>query len=164
MRNRKFLALLFWAAAALSGLSFSSPVLAVEPDEVLDDPVLEERARDISEHLRCVVCQSQNIDNSNAPLAKDMRVLLRERLKAGDTDDQVYDYFVARYGDYVLLKPPVQENTLFLWAAPIIVFAAAAFAAWAYLSGMRRKAAAASGATTTMEAGEKPAPPADRKA
>lgn len=164
MRNRKFLALLFWAAAALSGIAFSSPVLAVEPDEVLDNPVLEERAREISEHLRCVVCQSQNIDNSNAPLAKDMRVLLRERLEAGDTDDQVYDYFVARYGDYVLLKPPVQENTLFLWAAPMLVFAAAGFAAWTYLSGMRRKAAAGSGATTTMKAGEKPAPPADRPA
>lgn len=164
MRNRKFLALLFWAAAALSGVAFSSPVLAVEPDEVLDNPVLEARAREISEHLRCVVCQSQNIDNSNAPLAKDMRVLVRERLKAGDTDDQVYDYFVARYGDYVLLKPPMQENTLFLWAAPIIVFAAAAFAAWAYLSGMRRKAAAGSGATTTMKTGGEPAPPGERPA
>lgn len=99
--------------------SFSS--LATEPDEVLTDPALETRARDIGRNLRCVVCQSQSIEGSDAPLAKDMRLLVRERLMAGDTDDQVYAYLVDRYGDYILLRPPVQKNTLLLWAAPILL-------------------------------------------
>lgn len=152
--NRKIIALLAWAAASLSALCFSSLALAVEPDEVLADPALEQRARNISEHLRCVVCQSQNIDNSNAPLAKDMRILVRERLKAGDTDQQVYDFFVSRYGDYVLLDPPVQENTLVLWATPLLVFMAGGFAVWAYLSGMRKKAAAKAKAAAAGDDGK----------
>lgn len=98
-----------------------SPGLATEPDEVLTDPALETRARDIGRNLRCVVCQSQSIEGSDAPLAKDMRLLVRERLIAGDTDDQVYAYLVDRYGDYILLRPPVQRNTLLLWAAPIVL-------------------------------------------
>jgi len=108
------------AIAALLFLAIKAPgvVFAVEPDEVLADPALEMRARAISADLRCVVCQSENIDDSNAPLAKDLRLLVRERLMAGDTDQQVIDYMVSRYGDYVLLKPPVQNNTLFLWGAP----------------------------------------------
>lgn len=95
--------------------------LATEPDEVLTDPALETRARDIGRNLRCVVCQSQSIEDSDAPLAKDMRLLVRERLMAGDTDDQVYAYLVDRYGNYILLRPPVQKNTLLLWAAPILL-------------------------------------------
>lgn len=122
------------AAASLCGGAF-----AVEPDEVLADPALEARAREISMNLRCVVCQSQNIDDSNAPLAKDMRLIVRERLMAGDADEEVYQYLVSRYGDYVLMKPPVQGNTIVLWAAPIAIFVAASAAAGAYLSAMRRK-------------------------
>ncbi len=95
-----------------------TPALAVEPDEVLDNPVLEARAREISKGLRCVVCQNQSIDDSNADIARDMRLVVRERLVAGDTDTQVVDYMVARYGDYVLLRPPFQSNTLALWIGP----------------------------------------------
>lgn len=94
---------------------------AVEPDEILSDPALEARAREISRTLRCVVCQSENIDDSNAPLARDLRLLVRDRLTAGDSDQAVVDFVVARYGDYVLLKPPVQKNTLLLWGAPLIL-------------------------------------------
>jgi cytochrome c-type biogenesis protein CcmH len=100
---------------------FGLGALAVEPDEVLDDPVLEARARDISQHLRCVVCQNQSIDDSAAPLAKDLRLLIRERLQAGDSDEQVVHFVVARYGDFVLLKPPVKPETAPLWLAPVIL-------------------------------------------
>ncbi len=93
---------------------------AVLPDEVLTNPVLEARARAISKELRCVVCQNQSIDDSNAPLARDMRILVRERLVSGDTDRQVKDYLVERYGNFVLLRPPVQADTLFLWLGPAI--------------------------------------------
>lgn len=92
---------------------------AVEPDEVLDDPRLEQRAREISEGLRCVVCQNQSIDDSNADLAKDLRLLVRERLKAGDTNEEVVDYIVARYGEFVLLEPRFAPHTYALWLAPI---------------------------------------------
>ncbi len=126
-----------WLAPLLLILALvSSPALAVEPDEVLDDPVLEARARAISRELRCVVCQSENIDDSNAPLAKDMRLLVRERLEAGDTDEQVIAFFVERYGTYVLLKPPVQRNTMLLWAGPALFAFAAAVGA---LLMMRRR-------------------------
>jgi cytochrome c-type biogenesis protein CcmH len=95
--------------------------LAVQPDEVLSDPALEARAREISRNLRCVVCQNQSIDDSDAPLARDLRLLVRERLKAGDSDAQVYDFLVARYGDFVLLRPPVKPSTWLLWFGPAIV-------------------------------------------
>jgi cytochrome c-type biogenesis protein CcmH len=95
--------------------------LAVQPDEVLSDPALELRARDISRNLRCVVCQNQSIDDSDAPLARDLRLLVRERLKAGDSDRQVYGFLVARYGDFVLLRPPVKPSTWLLWFGPAIV-------------------------------------------
>ncbi len=111
---------------------------AVEPDEVLDDPALEARAIEISRNLRCVVCQSQSIDDSNAPLAKDMRVIVRERLTAGDSDAEVYAFLVDRYGDYVLLKPPVQQNTVLLWAAPALVLLAACIGAAFFLMRMKR--------------------------
>lgn len=105
----------------LSGcLLVSTAALAVQPDEQLADPALEARAREISRDIRCVVCQSENIDDSNAPLAHDLRVLVRERIVAGDNNKEVADYLVARYGDYVLLKPRVRKNTLLLWAAPLI--------------------------------------------
>lgn len=125
-------------SAAIALIAATAPVLAVEPDEVLADPALEARAREISRDLRCVVCQSQSIDDSNAPLAKDMRLLVRERLVAGDSDKEIYAFMVARYGDYVLLEPPVQGNTILLWAAPALIFLVAAFSAGAYLVSMQR--------------------------
>lgn len=106
------------------------PAQAVEPDEVLKDPALETRARDLSKILRCVVCQNQSIDDSNAPLARDLRILLRERLQAGDNDDEAIDYIVARYGNFVLLKPPLQLNTLLLWFGPALILFAAIFVYW----------------------------------
>lgn len=100
-------------------------VLAVQPDEVLEDPALEARARDLSAGLRCLVCQNQSIDDSDAPLAKDLRVLVRERLKAGDSDEEIIDFVVVRYGEFVLLKPRLTEHTWLLWlATPLILLAA----------------------------------------
>ncbi len=95
------------------------PAFAVNPDEVLKDPALEQRARQISAHLRCMVCQNQSIDDSNAELAKDLRVLVRQRISDGDTDDQVIDYVVSRYGEFVLLNPRLSIKTIILWAMPI---------------------------------------------
>jgi len=95
--------------------------LAVLPSEILADPKLEARARAISAELRCLVCQNQSIDDSNAPLAKDLRLIVRERLKAGDTDAQVMSFVVARYGDFILLKPPLNAGTVLLWASPFVV-------------------------------------------
>ena len=102
-------------------LSSLTPALAVNPDEVLADPALEARARAISAELRCMVCQNQSIDDSNAELAKDLRVLVRERITAGDTDRQVMDYIVSRYGEFVLLKPRVGVNTILLWGMPVFL-------------------------------------------
>lgn len=94
---------------------------AVEPDEILKDPVLEARARDISHDLRCLVCQNQSIDDSDAPLAKDLRILVRKRLVEGESNDQVIDFIVARYGEFVLLKPRFASHTIILWlAAPLL--------------------------------------------
>jgi cytochrome c-type biogenesis protein CcmH len=98
--------------------------LAVQPDEVLADPALEARAREISEGLRCLVCQNQSIDDSAAPLARDLRLLVRERLTAGDSDDAVRNYLVARYGDFILLKPPFAVQTMLLWLTPVLVLLA----------------------------------------
>ncbi|MBX9934460.1 MAG: cytochrome c-type biogenesis protein CcmH [Methylobacterium sp.] len=115
-------------ALALSLLTTSA--LAVQPDEVLSDPKLELRARDISSGLRCLVCQNQSIDDSDAPLAKDLRLIVRERLKAGDDDRQVQDYVVGRYGEYVLLRPVLALHTLLLWLTPIAVLGLGAFGIW----------------------------------
>ncbi|KZM47794.1 cytochrome c-type biogenesis protein [Labrenzia sp. OB1] len=106
----------------------ASPAMAVAPDEILDDPALEARARVLSAELRCMVCQNQSIDDSDAPLAKDLRVLVRERLVAGDSDAQVIDYLVSRYGEFVLLKPRFAWNTLALWAAGPLALVAGLFA------------------------------------
>lgn len=95
------------------------PALAVLPDEVLDDPVLEERARELSKDIRCLVCRNESIDESNADLARDLRLLVRERLVAGDSDAEVIAYLVDRYGEYVLLNPPASGSTLLLWGAPL---------------------------------------------
>ena len=99
-------------------LAISTPANAWNPDEALKDPVLESRARSISAELRCLVCQNQSIDDSDADLAKDLRVLVRERLVAGDTDEQVFEYLVARYGEFVLLKPRLGLKTYLLWGLP----------------------------------------------
>jgi len=96
------------------------PAMATQPDEILADPVLEARARTIGAELRCLVCQNQSIDDSNAPLARDLRLIVRERLVAGDSDEQVLAFVVDRYGDYVLLQPPFKATTLLLWAAPVL--------------------------------------------
>lgn len=110
------------AASLLLALAFSlmavAPLRAVESNEMLADPALEARARNLSKELRCLVCQNQSIDDSEAPLAHDLRVIVRERLKAGETDTQVVDYLVARYGEFVLLKPRLSWHTLALWGAP----------------------------------------------
>jgi cytochrome c-type biogenesis protein CcmH len=101
-----------------------SPARAVLPGEQLSDPKLETRARELSRGLRCLVCQNQTIDDSDAPLARDLRVLVRERLSAGDSDDQVIRFVVQRYGDFVLMKPPFNANTLILWLSPLLLLLA----------------------------------------
>lgn len=119
-------------------LALCLPAAAVTPDEILDDPVLEERARDISLNLRCLVCQNQSIDDSDAGLAKDLRVLVRERLVEGDTNNEVIDFVVARYGEYVLLKPQFSVQNMALWATPLVVLLLGAFAAVNYARSHRR--------------------------
>lgn len=115
--------------AVVVALTLAAPVYAVQPDEILADPTLEERARDLSKGLRCLVCRNENIDESNAPLARDLRLLVRERLVEGDSDSEVIDYVVARYGEYVLLNPRATGSTLILWlAGPAMLLAAAAIA------------------------------------
>jgi len=107
----------------LVALVMTAPAFAVQPDEILPDAKLEQRARTISANLRCLVCQNQSIDDSDASLAKDLRLLVRDRLKAGDTDQQVKDFLVARYGNFVLLKPPFEWDTLLLWLSPFAILA-----------------------------------------
>ncbi|WP_037307002.1 cytochrome c-type biogenesis protein [Ruegeria halocynthiae] len=111
----------------------ASPLFAVQPDEVLDDPVLEQRARDLSVGLRCLVCRNESIDESNAELARDLRLLLRERLVAGDTDREAIDFIVDRYGEYVLLKPTTTGSNLMLWLAGPIMLLIAAGMGWNFL-------------------------------
>jgi len=123
--------------AAMMGLAAAS-ALAVEPGERLADPVLEARARALSGELRCLVCQNQSIDDSNADLAHDLRVLIRERLSAGDSDAQVLQFMVHRYGDFILLRPPVQPETYLLWFGPFVVLALGALGAALYLRRSRR--------------------------
>lgn len=119
---KKYLQALFVIAALAPVLLVSLPLapvaFAVEPNEMLSDPVLEARARALSKGLRCLVCQNESIDDSAAPLAHDIRVLVRERIKAGDSDQQVIDFLVARYGEFVLLKPPLSWHTVALWGLP----------------------------------------------
>jgi len=122
------------------------PAYAVNPDEVLKDPLLELRARELSKELRCVVCQNQSIDDSDAELARDLRVIVRERLTKGDSDTQVLEYVVARYGDFVLLKPPFKGITYFLWLGPIIFGAIGIAAVVAYYRKRQGEAAIAEAA------------------
>jgi cytochrome c-type biogenesis protein CcmH len=125
-----------FALACWSVLAAAHPALAVQPDEVLSDANLEARARALSRELRCMVCQNQSIDDSDAPLARDLRVLVRERLTKGDSDTQVMDYLVSRYGEFVLLKPPFEWHTAILWLTPLFAVVAGAIA---MLAAIRRR-------------------------
>lgn len=136
--------ILLAALLALSALTPAiTPALAVQPDEVLQDPALESRARAISQELRCLVCQNQSIDDSNAPLARDLRLLVRDRLKAGDSDNKVMEFITDRYGDYVLLRPPFKATTLVLWIGPFAVLLLGAAGTFLFLRGRRGVAAGA---------------------
>ena len=108
-------------AFAFAAAMAAGPALAVRPDEMLADPGLEARARDVGRELRCLVCRNQSIDDSDADLAHDLRVLVRERIKGGDSDDQVVAYVRSRYGDFVLLRPPFEIGTLLLWGGPLLI-------------------------------------------
>ncbi len=124
----------------LAGLT---PAGAVLPDEILDDPVLEARARELSQEIRCLVCQNENIDSSNADLARDLRILVRERLVAGDSDDDVKAFLVARYGDFVLFNPPVKPETYLLWFGPALIVLLGVGGVIAYFVRRRRNNEAA---------------------
>lgn len=122
-------------------LSIAAPAYAVQPEEILDDPALEARARDLSKELRCLVCRNESIDDSSASLAKDLRLLVRERLVAGDSDDETMTYIVERYGEFVLLRPPLNAGNLALWlSGPILLIIGGATA----IVFMRRRPAAVS--------------------
>ena len=121
LRARSWLAALALAVALATGLTMPAGVYAVLPDEVLDDPALEGRARDLSQLIRCLVCQNESIDTSNADLARELRLLVRERLTAGDSDQEVLDYLVARYGDFVLLQPRMTPANYLLWFGPLVL-------------------------------------------
>lgn len=125
-------------AAVVLALPLGSPAQAVEPDEVLPDKALEQRARTISAELRCLVCQNQSIDDSDAPLARDLRLLVRERLRKGDSDEAVRAFLVQRYGEFVLLKPTFGPHTLLLWLTPLLVIGAGASG---LLLALRRRSA-----------------------
>lgn len=108
-------------------IMLATPVFAIQPDEILENREFETRAREISKGLRCLVCQNQSIDDSDAPLARDLRVLVRDRIEMGETDDQVMKYIVDRYGDFVLLSPPLKLSTVVLWSAPTIFLSIGVF-------------------------------------
>ena len=129
MRIFLFIAALLAAPLCAPALSPFTPseALALQPDEILKDPALEARAREISKELRCLVCQNQSIDDSDATLARDLRILVRDRLTAGDTDTEAVDFIVERYGDFVLLRPPFKNSTLILWIGPGVIFAIGIF-------------------------------------
>ena len=129
--------------AVLLVLSAVHPAAAVQPDEILKDQALETRARALSRELRCMVCQNQSIDDSDAPLARDLRVLVRERLTAGDSDSQVIDFLVARYGEFVLLRPQFAWHNAVLWFSPLVVLIAGAIAIFLAVRRQRTVPAAA---------------------
>ncbi|MFQ3452276.1 cytochrome c-type biogenesis protein CcmH [Bradyrhizobium sp. UFLA01-814] len=143
MRSRALAAAVLAAALVLGAM----PARAVLPDEIMADPAKEARARELSKELRCMVCQNQSIDDSEAPLARDLRLLVRERISAGDSDRQVIDFLVARYGEFVLLKPRLNEHTLLLWLTPPLALLLGGFALWRL--GRRKANPAAGGADST---------------
>ena len=137
------------AIALVLAIIASSSSLAVQPDELMKDPKLEARARELSRELRCMVCQNQSIDESEAPLARDLRLLVRERLSKGDTDQQVLDFLVARYGEFVLLKPPLESKTIILWALPPVALLAGAISL--FFAVRRRRTVQLEPATLSIE-------------
>ena len=139
-----------WAFIILIFLLWiAGPARAVEPDEVSNDAALEARARNLSRELRCMVCQNQSIDDSEAPLARDLRLLVRERLTKGDSDQQVLDFLVARYGEFVLLKPPFERHTLLLWGLPPLVLLGGSF--WLWMRARRHGSAHQAGEALSQE-------------
>lgn len=142
----------FLLGLVVLALLFPIASYAVEPDEVLDDPALEQRAREISLDLRCLVCQNQSIDDSNAPLARDLRLLVRERLEAGDTNKQVVDYVVARYGEFVLLNPRFGYHTLILWLGPPLLLLIAVLIMY---RSFKRRRSSGGGQSTELTVAEK---------
>ncbi|MFY8093953.1 MAG: cytochrome c-type biogenesis protein [Niveispirillum sp.] len=140
-----------WIASTLLAAFLSLPALAVLPNEKLADPAMEARAREISKELRCLVCQNQSIDDSNADLARDLRVLVRERLVAGDSNEQVIAYVHDRYGDFVLLRPPVTGYTALLWGGPFVLLALAGFGTALYMRQRRRDVETMPAPTLTAE-------------
>jgi cytochrome c-type biogenesis protein CcmH len=141
----------FIAGAFALAVLVGSSAYAVQPDEIMADPAKEARARDLSRELRCMVCQNQSIDDSEAPLARDLRLLVRERIAAGDSDSQVIDFLVARYGEFVLLKPRLEPHTLLLWLVPPLVLAGGGLALWLHSRRRSRSAAEAASALTPDE-------------
>jgi cytochrome c-type biogenesis protein CcmH len=137
------------AFALLVVMMGSSAAYAVQPDEIMSDPLNELRARDLSRELRCMVCQNQSIDDSEAPLARDLRLLVRERIAAGDSDAQVIDFLVERYGEFVLLKPRLNPHTLLLWLLPPLALAGGGLALWVH--GRRRAKSATAQDQLTAE-------------
>ena len=124
--------------ALAATVAIGSLAHAVQPDEIMEDPVKESRARELSKELRCMVCQNQSIDDSDAPLARDLRLLVRERIAAGDSDSQVIEFLVARYGEFVLLKPRFNSHTMFLWLLPPLALMGGGIALWVYSNRRRR--------------------------
>jgi cytochrome c-type biogenesis protein CcmH len=141
---------MFAAMCFLAVLGLSS-AHAVQPDEIMSDPAKETRARDLSRELRCMVCQNQSIDDSEAPLARDLRLLVRERIAAGDSDSQVIDFLVARYGEFVLLRPRFEQQTLLLWLIPPLVLVGGGLALWMQSRRRPKAGEAASPALTADE-------------
>ena len=138
-------------AFSIAVMMGSSAAFAVQPDEIMSDPAKEARARDLSRELRCMVCQNQSIDDSDAPLARDLRLLVRERIAAGDSNSQVIDFLVARYGEFVLLRPRFERQTLLLWLVPPLVLVAGGLGLWMQ---SRRRPKAGEGAGPALTADE----------
>ena len=136
----------FWLALAI-GMMAATSAYAVQPDEIMSDSAKEERARDLSRELRCMVCQNQSIDDSEAPLARDLRLLVRERIAAGDSDAQVMDFLVARYGEFVLLKPRLNSHTWLLWFLTPLALSGGGIALWIH---SRRRTQAAAGQDSAL--------------
>jgi cytochrome c-type biogenesis protein CcmH len=132
----------------------ASAAYAVAPDEIMSDPAMEARARALSRELRCMVCQNQSIDDSEAPLARDLRLLVRERIAAGDSDTKVMDFLVARYGEFVLLKPRFEGHTLLLWLVPPLALVGGGLALWAHIRRRNRLAAPQDEAASPLSADE----------
>lgn len=128
---------------------------AVNPSEVLKDPLLEKRARALSQNIRCLVCQNQSIDESNADLARDLRVLVRERLTAGDSDTAILDYLTSRYGDFIMLKPPFKGSTYILWFGPLLVFILAAIGLVVFFRRRQRQLATGADAPVRLSSEER---------